>query len=164
MLAALSALLLLPVIDAPSSWPFLALAFGAALLASPLPCVLAAAGAALVALLVRLDGGGVLLTGALVATLGCVLVAHVPAVPPAENPRAARETALAVALTWLAVALAGWEGWRAEGTYFCRSAAGAAAAGLFGFGGLAPTGLPGTRRLLLLVALAAAVLFPEALP
>jgi hypothetical protein len=43
-LAAVAALLFLPGIDSPSTWPLLALAGGAALLGSPLPSVLAAAG------------------------------------------------------------------------------------------------------------------------
>jgi len=48
--AAVSALFLLPLVDVSGAWPFLALAVGAAALASPLPCLLAAAGATLVAL------------------------------------------------------------------------------------------------------------------
>ncbi len=305
-LAAVSALVFLPEIDAPSSWPFLALAAGAALLGSPLPCVLAAAGsfrmllhpesasvsvtpalmalaaalaagalsstlrvrcengaepsdlvgaagAALVALLVSADGGALLRWGfalgsgparlelrgaglvlglALLASLGgtLLLAAHrlAPSVagarewglrlmvpgaalallgaahvalqglrqgealageaeglvalvlvsgalatalafayrtppPPSGNGWTERATALAVGLAWLAVAAAGWECWRSEGTYLCPRAATAAAAGLLGLGALAPGALPGTRRLLLVAGLALAVLFPHAL-
>jgi hypothetical protein len=48
--AAASATLLLPRVDAAGAWPGLALAAGAVALASPLPCLLAAAGATLTAL------------------------------------------------------------------------------------------------------------------
>ncbi len=310
VLAVLSVLLLLPVIEARSSWPFLALAAGAAALGSPLPSVLAAAGAtlaalhpeaagapiapvflglaaalaagsvsssvrarrdkgadpaglvafagaALVALLLTLDGGRVLrwafglgagtsrlelpgaglllglaflaclagtlllvahrlapavsgarllglrfllpgaafgvlatvhiwrqgllqkedalaagaagmaalvlLMGVLMAALARVLAADLPAASPAERPLAARETALAVALTWLAVGVAGWESWRAEGTYLTRNVVTVTSAGMLGLAATAETRVPGARRLLLLVTLAAAVLFPEAL-
>ena len=305
ILAALSALVLLPGIDVPSRWPAMALAAGAAAAASPLPCllaaagsllllvhpetatvslalalqalaaalaaaalsstlrarfeegaetmgILAAAGAALVALLLSVDGaavlrwgfalgsgpsgqelrgaglllgltllcclGGtlllvahrmapavagtgelgvrlllpgaalallaaghitllglrrgrealegeadalvalVLVAGTLAAALGYTLRGHASATPSSRDPR--RETTLAASLAWVAVAVAGWECWQAQGTYLCPGAATAAAAGLLGVSAVVPTALPGTRRLLLLVSLTLPVLFP----
>jgi hypothetical protein len=307
VVAVLSALVLIPAIDVPSSWPSLALAAGAAALGSPVPCLLAsagsllvflrpesasvavapavlalaaalaagalsstlrarleegaeasglvaAAGAALVALLLSVDGAAVLrwgfalgsgptrlemrgaglllgltlltcLGGTLLlaahrmapsvagarglgirlmlpgAALALLSVAHVALQgqrdagslagkaetlvalvlvsgalatalghalrlsPPASSSSAwaARETALAASVAWVAVAVAGWECWRSQGTYLCPRAATAAAAGLLGLGTLAPAALPGTRRLLLVGALTLAVLFPEVL-
>jgi hypothetical protein len=104
-----------------------------------------------------------LLSGTLATGLGHVLRTPPPASPSSGDAWAARETALAVSVAWLAVAVGGWECWRSEGTYLCPRAATAAAAGLLGLGALAPAPLTGARRLLLLVALALAALFPEAL-
>ncbi len=72
VLAAASALLLLTLVESPSSWPFLALALGASALASPLPCVLATAGATLAA--VRPDAAGLPLA-AVVLALGAAAAA-----------------------------------------------------------------------------------------
>jgi len=99
----------------------------------------------------------VLLTGVLACALARDL-ADIPASSPPHDARAARETALAVALTWLALAVAGGEGWRAAGTYLGPSVARVASAGLFGFAAVVPTRLPGTRRLLLLAGLVGAAL------
>lgn len=303
VLAVVSALLLLPAIDVPSCWPFLALGAGAAALGSPLPCALAAAGATLVALrpesatvsvapvflalaaalaagavassafsrsasssappttvalagaslvilLPFLDGGRVLhwgfglgrgtsrfdLPGAglllalalLVSLLGTLLLLVRLVVPGADDAAtfgvrmllpgaglavlaaahvirqglplgkealapsatgvaalvltsttlaaalawvvaaptpsetgwdrwAARETALATALVWAAVAVAGYEGWRAAGTYATALTASATAAALAGTAASAPTPASGLLRIAFLAGLILAV-------
>jgi hypothetical protein len=63
-------------------------------------------------------------------------------------------------VAWVAAGVAGWECWQTQGTYLCPGAATAAAAGVLGVTAIAPTALPGTRRLLLLASLILAVLFP----
>jgi hypothetical protein len=104
--------------------------------------------------------GLVVLAGALAAALAASLRPAPAAVSAAAEGWAERETAVAVSLVWLAAALAGWECWRAEGTYLCARAAVAVSAGLVGLAATVPTGLVATRRVLLLAALVLAVLFP----
>ena len=115
-----------------------------------------AAGASTVALLVLLAGA---LTVVLVRRLG-------PAPAGAREGferRAAAETAAAVALVWLAAAIAGVEGTTARGTYLSGATLTAVASGLLGLAALAPARFAGARRALLLAALTGAVLLPQTL-
>jgi hypothetical protein len=102
----------------------------------------------------------VLVSGTLAAALGYTFRLRAPVMPSSRSARAERETALAAAVAWVAVAVAGWECWQTQGTYLCPGAATAATAGLLGVSAVTPTALPGTRRLLLLASLTLAVLFP----
>jgi hypothetical protein len=102
----------------------------------------------------------VLVSGTLAAALGHTVSHSVSATSPSGTGWAERETALAASVAWVAAGVAGWECWQTQGTYLCPGAATAAAAGVLGVTAIAPTALPGTRRLLLLASLILAVLFP----